>query len=43
MASKLLLIDGSSLMYRAFYGLGRAGFTNKDGLPTGALFGFIRM
>ncbi|RLK64130.1 DNA polymerase I [Atopobacter sp. AH10] len=43
MGAKLLLIDGSSLMYRAFYGMGQARMTNQEGLPTGALFAFVRM
>ncbi len=35
-----ILIDGNSLMNRAFYALG--GFTTKDGFPTNAIFGFIK-
>jgi len=38
---ELILIDGNALLYRAFYAL--PSFTNIDGVPTGAVFGFIRM
>lgn len=38
---KLLLIDGYSLLYRAFYS--SPSLTTRSGQPTGALFGFIRM
>lgn len=37
----LLLIDGNSLMNRAFYAL--PFFTNKKGVYTGAVFGFANM
>lgn len=43
-ADKLLLIDGNSLINRAFYGLyGRQNLTAPDGTPTGALFAFSNM
>ncbi len=38
---KLVLIDGSSYMYRAFYAL--PPLTSPKGEPTGAIYGFIRM
>lgn len=38
---KFLLVDGSSYIYRAFYAL--PPLTNKDGMPTGALYGLIKM
>lgn len=38
---KLLLIDGYSLLYRAFYS--SPALTTRSGQPTGALFGFTRM
>ena len=37
----LLLIDGSSYLYRAFHGL--PPLTNKQGVPTGAVYGVVRM
>ena len=41
---KILLIDGSSLAYRAFFSiLDIERFKNKAGLHTNALFSFIRM
>ncbi len=44
MRSKLMLIDGNSLINRAFFGLaGRSRLTAPDGTPTGALFAFINM
>jgi len=38
---KAYLIDGSGYIFRAFYAV--APLTNKQGLPTNALFGFTRM
>ncbi|MBQ9730417.1 MAG: DNA polymerase I, partial [Clostridia bacterium] len=38
---KLVLIDGNSLLNRAFYATPL--FTTKDGLPTNAVFGFIKL
>lgn len=38
---KLLLIDGNSIINRAFYGVGAANLRNADGLYTGAVHGFI--
>ena len=37
---KLLLVDGNSIMNRAFYGVS-LGMQNKDGKPTNALYGFL--
>lgn len=40
----LMLLDGNSLINRAYYGLlGRNNLTAPDGTPTGALFAFINM
>ncbi len=39
--SKLLLIDGYSLLYRAFFS--SPPFSTSAGEPTGALYGFVRM
>lgn len=41
MSKKLLIIDGSSLMYRAFFAL--PPLTTKAGLHTGAVYGFTNM
>lgn len=38
---KFVLIDGSSYLFRAFHGL--PPLTNKDGEPTGAIYGVINM
>lgn len=38
---KLLLVDGHSMLNRAFYGL--PDLTNSEGLHTGAVFGFINI
>ncbi len=38
---KLLLIDGSSYLYRAFHAM--PDFRNKAGEPTGAIYGVINM
>ncbi|POH08826.1 DNA polymerase I [Fructilactobacillus lindneri] len=42
---KLLLIDGNSLTYKAFFALYTSldRFTNQDGLHTNAIYGFNRM
>jgi len=39
--AKLILIDGSSYLYRAFHAL--PPLTNAQGEPTGALFGVVNM
>lgn len=38
---KLILIDGNSLLNRAYYAT--PVFTTKDGFPTNAIFGFIKL
>ncbi len=38
---KLILIDGNSLMNRAFYAM--TVFTTKEGLPTNGIFGFVKL
>ncbi len=40
--SKLYLIDGSSYIFRAFFGI-RQFLSNSKGLPTNALYGFTNM
>lgn len=42
MDKKLVIIDGSSLLYRAFYALPPT-MTSADGVPTNAVYGFLRM
>lgn len=42
--ASLMLIDGNSIINRAFYGQGRGGqLTAPDGTPTGAVFTFLNM
>lgn len=36
---KILLVDGHALFHRAYHAL--PGLTNKDGFPTGAIYGFL--
>ena len=38
----LTLIDGNSLLFRAYYGV-HARLTRRDGKPTGAVYGFLNM
>ena len=38
---KLLLVDGNSVFYRAFFGV--RPLSTKDGFPTGALYGFLNI
>lgn len=41
MSEKILLIDGHSILNRAFYGL--PDLTNAEGLHTGAVYGFLNI
>ena len=42
--AKIIVVDGNSIMNRAFYGLsGRNMLLNKAGIPTNALFGFLNI
>ena len=41
MASKLLLVDGHSILNRAFYGM--PDLTNSEGLHTNAVIGFLNI
>ena len=43
MAERLLLLDGHSLAYRAFYALPVENFTTTTGHPTNAVYGFTSM
>ncbi|MCY6370763.1 DNA polymerase I [Clostridium ganghwense] len=38
---RLLILDGHSLMYRAFFALPQ--FTNSEGIHTNAIYGFVKM
>jgi DNA polymerase I len=40
MKPSLFLLDGMAIVYRAFYALQRAGMTSREGMPTGAIYGF---
>lgn len=39
---RMLILDGNSLINRAFYGV-RSAMTSHDGTPTNAIFGFFMM
>lgn len=39
----LLLVDGSSYLYRAYFALAKANLRNAQGEPTGAIFGVLKM
>lgn len=43
--NELILIDGNSLLFKAFYATGYMGnyMINKDGIPLNGVFGFARM
>ena len=47
MANKFLIIDGNSLLFRAFYATSYGGpetiMRNKEGIPTNAIFAFSNM
>jgi DNA polymerase-1 len=38
--SRLFLLDGTALAYRAHFAMARSGLTTTDGRPTGATYGF---
>ena len=40
---KLMLLDGNSLVYRAFFALSQADMRTSNGDPTGAIYGFLTM
>ncbi|NLM17701.1 MAG: DNA polymerase I [Candidatus Riflebacteria bacterium] len=40
---KCLLIDGNNIVFRAYYAFANQRLKTKDGLLTGALYGFLRM
>ena len=39
---KLMVIDGNSIVNRAFYGVSQ-NLTTQEGLPTNAIFGFLNI
>ncbi|HJM27879.1 MAG: DNA polymerase I [Acidimicrobiales bacterium] len=39
----VMLIDGNSLLYRAFFALSEADMRTSGGQPTGAIYGFLTM
>jgi len=39
--NKILIVDGNSILNRAFYGV--KGLTTKDGMPTNAIFGMVNI
>ena len=41
MSDKLVLVDGSSYLYRAFHAM--PNLTNSQGEPTGAVYGVVNM
>ena len=43
--NRMILVDGNSLMYRAYYGMAANGnlTTNSKGLYTNAIYAFARM
>ena len=43
MTDRLLLLDGHSLAYRAFFALPMENFATTTGLPTNAVYGFTAM
>lgn len=40
---RFFMIDGMSLVFRAYHAMYRSGLTNNDGEPTGAVFGFANI
>jgi DNA polymerase-1 len=42
-AQPLILVDGSSYLFRAYHSMSQGGFTTSSGKPTGAIYGVINM
>ena len=40
---ELILVDGSSFLFRAYHAMGRAPLSTSDGRTTQAIFGMINM
>lgn len=40
---KIFLVDGMSLVFRAYHALAQANFRSPDGIPTGAIYGFTNI
>lgn len=40
---KIFLLDGMSLIFRAFHALGQSNLKSVEGIPTGAIFGFTNI
>ncbi len=40
---KIMIIDGNSIINRAFYAMSKSNLTNLEGLSTGAVYGFLNM
>src|SRR3989338_2876435 len=43
MTKTLLLVDGSSYLYRAFHAMSKSDLRNSKGEPTGAFYGVLNM
>ncbi len=43
MIKTLLLVDGSSYLYRAFHAMSKSNLQNSHGEPTGAIYGVLNM
>lgn len=41
--NKIFLIDGMSLVFRAYHALAQSNFRSPDGMPTGAIYGFLNI
>lgn len=41
--NSLYLIDGMALLFRSYYAMGQANLTSPDGVPVGAVYGFLRV
>lgn len=39
----LYVIDGMALLFRSYYAMGQANLTSPDGVPVGAVYGFLRV
>ncbi len=40
---RMIAIDGNSILFRAYYAMKQSSLTNREGIPTGALYGFLNM
>jgi len=41
--NKIFVLDGMSIVFRAYHALAQSNFRSPDGMPTGAIYGFLNI